>query len=105
MDERSDTEMIKIDNEAMIVVSQKKVIQLRIERDEARAEVEHIKSEAIMQSEIVQREWLSPIEAAGLRAEVARLREALEYYANQNYNGQGLGDDGVVARAALETKP
>ena len=36
-----------------------------------------------------------------LRAENARLREALEYYANQDYNAQGLGDDGVVARAAL----
>jgi hypothetical protein len=67
----------------------KQITRDQIEQDERRngneinnlrAELSNVKNAAIEQSEIVQRDWLSPMEATGLRAELARVtaeRDAL----------------------------
>jgi len=78
---------------------------------------------AVAQSEEVQRDWLSPVEAHALRAEVERLREALEWYADPAHYDSGKpgelrglldtvptvqywkADNGQRARAALEPRP
>lgn len=52
-------------------------------------------------------EW-SPQDAKALGAEAAdaieRLREALQYYADKKEDDWKSGDDGVVARSALQQK-
>jgi len=68
---------------------------------------------AVAESEEVQRDWLSPVEAHALRAEVARLRAALKdiahgpvgYWNLPEHREEVISHMMKVASAALEVKP
>lgn len=103
---------IKMDVKSLEIANRESMNML-IERDD---EIKRLKSEtycaycgerfeldngsAALVSEHIRACVKHPMRA--VEADNARLREALEYYAAQDYNASGRGDDGVVARAALE---
>jgi hypothetical protein len=57
-------------------ISRAEYDRLTTELAQAREELARVTDAAIKQSEIVQRDWLSPIEASGLREELERVKEA-----------------------------
>jgi hypothetical protein len=77
-----------------VLVKQSRIDALEAENKEQNGTISRLLEKATAQSEHVQKEWLSPYEAAQLKADVKRLREALEdikaqlpFVCKPNYNG------------------